>query len=173
VNLTDDDFALFQLPVQFDIDSKSLERARQALQLRCHPDRFVGQGASAQRLAMQWSVRINEAYARLRAPLERAIYLCQLAGYDPRQTAQAALPPELLMQHMQWREQLDDAHGQAQALLALHNEVQQEQTQRWQAVAAALNQQPVQAKEAAQHLQALMFIEKLMAEIAQHQEATA
>jgi len=173
VNLADNDFALFQLPLQFSLDQSSLERARHALQLRCHPDRFVGQGEAAQRLAMQWSVRINEAYARLRSPLSRAVYLCQLAGDDPQQTGSAALPHELLMQHMQWREQLDEAQGQAGALQTLHNEVQTDQQRRWHEVAEALDSQPPQAQRAAEQVRALMFVEKLMAEISQQQEATA
>ena len=36
---------------------------------RC-PDRF-GRGA-ARRVAMQWAVRVNEAYQRLKDPLQRA-----------------------------------------------------------------------------------------------------
>ena len=173
MNLADNDFALFQLPLHFSLDLGRLERARQALQLRCHPDRFVGQGEAAQRLAMQWSVRINEAYARLRSPLSRAVYLCQLGGHDPQQTGSVAMPAELLMQHMQWREQLDEAQGQAGALQTLHDEVQTDQQRRWHEVAEALDSQPPQAQRAAEQVRALMFVEKLMAEISQQQEATA
>jgi molecular chaperone HscB len=38
-----------------------------------HPDRFAAQGAAAQRVAMQWSVRVNEAYQRLKDPLQRGL----------------------------------------------------------------------------------------------------
>ena len=81
------------------------------LQREAHPDRFAAQGPAAQRVAMQWSVRINEAYQRLRDPLKRAAYLCELHGAPIRAEDNTAMPAAFLMQQMQWREALDDARG--------------------------------------------------------------
>lgn len=81
------------------------------LQREAHPDKFAAQGAAAQRLAMQWSVRINEAYQRLKNPLKRAMYLCELHGAPIEAESNTAMPADFLIQQMQWREALDDAEG--------------------------------------------------------------
>lgn len=70
-NLAASDFALFQLPQQFAIDLPSLEQSWKALQRHAHPDMHDQADASAQRLSMQWSVRINEAYQRLKNPVKQ------------------------------------------------------------------------------------------------------
>ena len=75
-SLQDDDFRLFGLPMGFELDRAALDERWKALQRQAHPDRFAAQGAAAQRVAMQWSVRINEAYQRLKDPLKRAAYWC-------------------------------------------------------------------------------------------------
>ena len=71
MNLSDSDFVLFGLPERFAIDRADLDARWRRLQASAHPDRFAAEGVAAQRLAMQWSVRINEAYRRLREPLTR------------------------------------------------------------------------------------------------------
>ena len=58
---------------------------------------------------MQWSVRINEAYQRLKDPLKRAAYLCELNGAPIDAENNTAMPADFLMQQMDWREALDDA----------------------------------------------------------------
>jgi molecular chaperone HscB len=58
---------------------------------------------------MQWSVRINEAYQRLRDPLKRAAYLCELGGAAVNAENNTAMPAAFLMQQMEWREELEDA----------------------------------------------------------------
>ena len=93
------------------------------LQREAHPDRFAAQGPAAQRVAMQWSVRINEAYQRLRDPLKRAAYLCELHGAPIRAEDNTAMPAAFLMQQMQWREALDEAASAAE-LDALDDETQ-------------------------------------------------
>ncbi len=80
MKLTDSAFALFAVSEQFRQDRTQIDARWKELQREAHPDRFAAQGAAAQRVAMQWSVRINEAYQRLKDPLKRAAYLCELRG---------------------------------------------------------------------------------------------
>lgn len=121
-SLQDNDFVLFGLPQQFAVDTAALTAQWKKLQQQMHPDRFAGQGAASQRIAMQWSGRINEAYQRLKNPLQRAAYLCALRGQAVDAENNTAMPPDFLMQQMEWREALDDAESSA-ALDALLSEV--------------------------------------------------
>jgi molecular chaperone HscB len=109
MNLQSNDFELFGVPVQFAQDRVALDDRWKELQREAHPDRFAAKGPSAQRMAMQWSVRINEAYQRLKLPLKRASYLCELNGAPINAETNTAMPPAFLMQQMEWREALDEA----------------------------------------------------------------
>ena len=123
MNLQSDDFELFGLERRFAQDRASIDARWKDLQREAHPDRFAAQGPAAQRVAMQWSVRINEAYQRLRDPLKRAAYLCELHGAPIRAEDNTAMPAAFLMQQMQWREALDEAASAAD-LDALEDETQ-------------------------------------------------
>jgi len=114
VNLQSGDFELFGLPQRFAQDRAAIDACWKDLQRQAHPDKFAAQGAAAQRLAMQWSVRINEAYQRLRDPLRRAAYLCELNGAPVNAENNTAMPAAFLMQQMAWRESLDDASSAAE-----------------------------------------------------------
>lgn len=109
MNLQSDDFELFGLPRQFAQDRAAIDTRWKELQREAHPDKFAAQGAAAQRVAMQWSVRINEAYQRLKDPLRRAAYLCELSGVPVNAEDNTAMPPAFLMQQMEWREALEEA----------------------------------------------------------------
>ncbi|MBT9476104.1 Fe-S protein assembly co-chaperone HscB [Polaromonas sp.] len=109
MNLQSNDFELFSVPMQFAQDGALLSARWKELQREAHPDKFAAQGAAAQRIAMQWSVRINEAYQRLKDPLKRASYLCELHGASIDAEKNTAMPTDFLMQQMQWREALEDA----------------------------------------------------------------
>ena len=68
---------------------------------------------------MQWAVRVNEAYQRLKDPLKRAAYLCERRGAPIDAESNTAMPRDFLMQQMAWREALDEARderGRSQAL---------------------------------------------------------
>ncbi len=109
MNLQSNDFELFDVPAQFSQDRLTLDARWKDLQHQAHPDKFAAQGPPAQRLALQWSVRINEAYQRLKRPLKRAIYLCELNGAPINAETNTAMSPAFLMQQMEWREALDEA----------------------------------------------------------------
>jgi molecular chaperone HscB len=109
VNLQSDDFELFGLTRRFAQDRAAIDACWKDLQRQAHPDKFAAQGAAAQRVAMQWSVRINEAYQRLKDPLKRAAYLCELHGSPVNAENNTAMPASFLIQQMQWREELDAA----------------------------------------------------------------
>ena len=80
ISLQANDFELFDLPARFELDSLELAKRWKALQALTHPDKFVSSTGADQRMAMQRSVRVNEAYQRLRTPTSRAGYLCELRG---------------------------------------------------------------------------------------------
>ena len=107
--LAQDDFSLFRLPKAFSVDVQDLDRRWKEMQKQVHPDKFSMAGASAQRVAMQWSSRINEAYRRLKTPLTRASYLCELLGAPIQAENNTAMPEAFLMEQMTLRESLEDA----------------------------------------------------------------
>lgn len=167
MNLQDNDFELFQLPRRQQLDLAELDQRWKTLQRQVHPDRFVAQGAAAQRVAMQWSVRINEAYQRLKDPLKRAAYLCELGGVPVEAHSNTAMPADFLMQQMEWREALDDAED-AGALQALACEVQLASSDALQEVTAAIDTQQDMLAAAAL-VRRMMFIQKFAQEVRQRQ----
>jgi len=109
MNLQSTDFELFGISEQFVQDRTQIDKRWKDLQREAHPDKFAAQGSAAQRIAMQWSVRINEAYQRLKNPLERARYLCELHDAPINAENNTVMPADFLVQQMQWRESLDEA----------------------------------------------------------------
>jgi molecular chaperone HscB len=163
ISLQANDFELFDVPSQFAQDRTQLDARWKALQREAHPDRFAADGAAAQRVAMQWSVRINEAYQRLKDPLKRAAYLCELQGAPVQAENNTAMPPAFLMQQMAWREALDDTET-AQGLEALADEVAAEARLVLQELACLLDEVKDPAQAVGQ-VRALMFIARFTQEV--------
>jgi molecular chaperone HscB len=109
-------FELLGLPVSFAVDAAELERRYRDLQSQVHPDRFAAAGEAERRVAMQFATRANEAYRTLRDPVGRARYLLSLKGYDTGEESNTAMPPDFLMQQMEWREAAGDARAAADAV---------------------------------------------------------
>jgi len=162
-SLQANDFELFGLPQQYALDRAQLDNTWKALQREAHPDRFAAEGAAAQRVAMQWSVRINEAYQRLKDPLKRAAYLCELRGVPVQAESNTAMPPAFLMQQMEWRETLEDTDA-PDALEALADEVAAERQRAQQSLGQLLDGEG-DAGVAVGQVRALMFIERFAAEV--------
>jgi molecular chaperone HscB len=157
-NLQSNDFELFGLPEQFAQDLALIDERWKELQREAHPDRFAAQGTAAQRIAMQWSVRINEAYKRLKDPLKRASYLCELRGSPIDAENNTAMPPEFLMEQMEWREELEGARN-AEDLDKLEEELLRARDGTLKQIERLLDREK-DAHAAAQRIRALMFIER-------------
>ncbi len=169
MNLADNDFVLFGLPERFALDRSDLDGRWRQLQASAHPDRFAAEGGAAQRAAMQWSVRINEAYRRLREPLTRAAYLCELRGAPIDAERNTAMPADFLMQQMAWREALDEAAGD-DATAILDTEVRRTEVALLAQVTMLLDHEHAPAL-AAERVRALMFIARFRADLARRLEA--
>lgn len=163
MNLQSNDFELFELPLAFALDRAQLDERWKTLQREVHPDRHAAADAQTQRQAMQWSVRINEAYQRLKDPLQRAAYLCELHGAPIQAENNTAMPPAFLMQQMEWREALEDADS-AGAVENLADEVaasRRRMLAELQQVADVQRDWPALAGK----VRALMFIERFARDV--------
>jgi molecular chaperone HscB len=163
LNLQSNDFEIFGLSPRFAVDRAALDARWKDLQREAHPDRFATADAQSQRQAMQWSVRINEAYQRLKDPLKRAAYLCELHGAPIQAENNTAMPAAFLMQQMQWREDLDEAHS-LEDLERMADDVaaaRRAMLQDLQTTADDLHDWPALA----QQVRALMFVERFAADV--------
>ena len=163
MKISDDDFTLFGLPQCHALDRADLDARRRDLQSRVHPDRFAAEGAAAQRVSMQWAVRVNEAYQRLKDPLSRGAYLCELRGAPIAAESNTAMPAAFLMQQMAWREALEEARD-ADAVHALDEAVAAEE----RGMLAHLEQLLDDLNDtaaAASRVRALMFVSRFRQDI--------
>lgn len=169
MNLQDDDFTLFGLPPQFALDGAELDARWRRLQAQVHPDKFAAQGAAAQRVAMQWAVRVNEAYRRLKQPLSRGQYLCELRGAPVEAESNTAMPTSFLMQQMAWREALDEAQGVAE-VQQLDDEVDSAERELLADLRRQLDDED-DAPAAARQVRALMFVNRFRADLSRRLDA--
>jgi molecular chaperone HscB len=169
MTLDQDDFVLLGLPRRFALDAATLGVRWRELQSRVHPDRFAAEGAAAQRLAMQWAVRVNEAHRRLKDPLTRATYLCELAGHAVQGHNGAPVSQEVLARQMQWHEALAEASS-VDAVKALDSEVAVRLKAVHDAVGSDLDDRH-DARAALPKLREWMFLARLRAEIERRLEA--
>lgn len=159
-------FELFGLPPAFALSRESLEHAYRDIQAEIHPDRFAHAGEAEQRLAMQWTARVNEAYQTLRQPFERARYLLELHGVQAMDARNTAMPADFLVQQMEWRERLEEAKA-AKDLMALQRMESdtRAQAERLERELAELLDERHDYREAAEVLRKYRFLDKLATDI--------
>ena len=158
-------FALFNLEPRFALPGEQLDRAYRTLATRVHPDRYARATPSEQRQALELATNANEAYRTLKKPVLRAQHLLSLRGIETVARS-ATIPAALLLEQMEWREALSDAQAthDGNALQRLDTTVRG----RAAALLARLETQLDAEKDnpaAAQSVQQLMFVEKLIADI--------
>ena len=162
--LTRNDFQLFSLPQQFAISEAALTESFLKLQSVSHPDRFVSGTDSERRLSLQLATRVNEAYQRLRHPLSRARYLCELAGVAIDAETNTAMPGHFLIEQMEWRETLDEASS-PEELTDLRSQVFDKQNKLLAQIELSIDGQNNYIA-AADLVRQLMFVEKFAADLA-------
>ena len=111
-------FELFGLPERFRFDPAMLDSAYHALQGEVHPDRHAAASATEQRIALQSSARVNEAYRALKDPVARAQYLLSLHGVDAFDETNTALPFAFLERQLERRESAETAMADGDAQCA-------------------------------------------------------
>ena len=112
---------------------------------------------------MQWAVRVNEAFERLKDPLKRAAYLCELGGVPIRAEDNTAMPPEFLMQQMAWREGLDEA-ATPTAVEAIAADIDAHRRAAYAELARSIDDAG-DFEAAARQVRALMFVERFAADV--------
>lgn len=170
MNLQDTDFELFEIPAQFAQDRSVIDAKWKELQREAHPDKFAAyaaahgaEGAAAQRVAMQWSVRINEAYNRLKDPLKRATYLCELNGALIEAHTNTSMPAAFMMMQIEWRETLEDANT-VQELEQIELQTANYKREQLSKIEQLIDKER-DYKAAANEVRALMFVARFVGEI--------
>lgn len=159
-------FALLDLPEQFAIDLRDLERSYRARVSEYHPDRFATANDADKRLSLQASTQVNEAWKTLKSPINRARYLLKLRGVDTQEETNTAMPMDFLMSQMQWREAIEETKSKRNLdeLETLSRELRSEIAAH-EANLGALIDQEHDYEQAAMAVRKLRFMEKLEEEI--------
>ena len=153
-------FEIFGLPVDYAVDLELLDDRFLDLQKQVHPDRFAAGTDHEKRLAMQWATLVNTANETLRSSLPRAIYVLGLRGVELEDNP--TLPPALLMDQIELREQLEsieDGEGGLKELDAFRQRMQKTIKQVQAEFKEALDEDTDKAERLVYELQ---FISKLM-----------
>lgn len=120
---------------------------------------------------MQWATRANEAYRTLRDPVDRARYLLGLKGFDTGEESNTAMPPDFLMQQMEWREAVAEARAgrDAPALQALRESIGEARADMLRLLARAIDSER-NYDAGCSLVRKLRFLEKIEHEIDEAQE---
>ena len=171
IDFRQDHFALFDLPRSFRVDASALDRRYRALQSEVHPDRHASHASDdaakpgIQRLALQASARVNEAYATLRDPAARGEYLLSLEGIESLSETDTAMPPDFLIEQMERREAIEDAsrEGNGNALETALRDIATERLVLVDDIAIALDSRQLDEAKAA--VRKLRFLDRVKSEI--------
>ena len=161
-------FAIFDLPVAFNVDQALLSERYLVLQKSLHPDNFVTADAQEQRIAMQKSTEVNDA---LKDPILRAEAIIALNTGETQDLEQKSTQDvAFLIQQLEWREELENIEQSQDenALESFAKRVKKETKEMLTALEAQLNEQ--QWSTAAQFCDKLRFLKKLADEISQVEE---
>ena len=163
-------FALFELKPAFRLDLDQLAVRYRELARNVHPDRFADAPEREQRVALERSASLNEAYQTLKSPPKRARYLLALQG-DEVPLEVTVHDPDFLMQQMQWREELEDLQddGDLDGVAAFKRRLKTAQEHLNDSFAACWDD-AAQREQAERLMRRMQFLDKLSYEVRQLEE---
>ena len=162
-------FQLFDIENSFDIDLQNLSLSYQALQKAVHPDKYAHASEQEQRIAVQKSAQINDAYQTLKNPLQRAEYILVERGVDMPNEQSSFSDKSFLMHQMELREMLEEIQFASDIDAALF-EAQQVLATEFQQLSKTMQAQISENIEASNisacdNLRKLKFYQKLNVEV--------
>ncbi|MHC8316011.1 co-chaperone HscB [Pseudomonas sp. LB3P31] len=160
-------FALFELQPSFNLDLDQLATRYRELARGVHPDRFADASEREQRLALEQSASLNEAYQTLKNPPKRARYLLAMGGRElPLEVT--VHDPDFLLQQMELREELEDL-ADLDGVAAFKRRLKTAQDELNQSFAACWNDAE-QREQAERLMRRMQFLDKLTYEVRQLEE---
>lgn len=163
-------FALFDMQPSFRLDLDQLAVRYRELARQVHPDRFADAGEREQRLALERSACLNEAYQVLKTPSQRARYLLAMRG--PELPLEVTVQdPDFLLQQMQLREELEELQDDADlaGVAAFKRRLKAAQEQLNESFAACWDDE-AHREEAERLMRRMQFLDKLSHEVRQLEE---
>lgn len=174
-----DPFELLGVPARFDLDKAEIEARQRDLSKALHPDRFATASAVERRAALNKAMAVNEAVRTLKNPVSRGTALLTrvLGPGAASETPEVRVPPSLLMEVMEWREELSNALSRrdqatvtriAQTAAARRELVVSELTQTFAALThepGAVTPADANVVTAAERLAMLKYFERLAEEV--------
>lgn len=130
-----DPFAIFDIDRQLDVDLADLERRYLKLSRQCHPDRYRGLAQADCVAVLQRAANLNDAFAVLRDPWQRARTLLELQQPGVLERHKQ-LDPDFLFEALDEAETV--AAADAAALPTLRQQVAANVEASFRAIAAAL-----------------------------------
>jgi molecular chaperone HscB len=103
-------FDLLGLPARYALDAAEAERNYLARNRETHPDYHQQTSTAQQRVSMEMTAALNEAYATLKHPFRRAEYLLSLHG-GPTAAEAKEMAPAFLEEMLELRMEIEELRG--------------------------------------------------------------
>ncbi|CAH1738025.1 co-chaperone protein HscB homolog [Aphis gossypii] len=102
-------FELFNINVQYDIDTVQLTTNFRKLQNLMHPDRFSNKTEEERLLSESFSSLLNKSYTTLLNPLLRGLYMLHLGGLSIDEDS-ITMDTTFLYEIMDWNEKVEEVN---------------------------------------------------------------
>lgn len=167
-------FELFAMPSSFELNLNELRAKYLELQRAVHPDKFANASERERLLAVQKTAQINDGFAMLKTPINRAEHLLLLAGIELAHEHQTIKDPMFLMEQMELREELEEIPSSAdpeQAIIDFQQQIDRHILQfEQQFVGLFAVSEPSSLSTAADNVRKLKFMLKLASEAREIEE---